>query len=157
VQVGQFIRLESGEEGTVTKIGWRSTWITLPNNNTIVIPNKTLVNTSLLNYFYPDTEIAVLVGVGVDYSSDLERVERVTVEVAKEVMKEVAGGVPGFEPFIRYHTFADSSINFNAIMRAKDWPSTHLVKHEFIKRLQKRYAKEGISIPYPIRTIVQEK
>jgi small-conductance mechanosensitive channel len=157
VQVGQFVKLESGEEGTVTKIGWRSTWITMPNNNTIVIPNKMLVNTRLLNYFYPDKEIAVLVGVGIHYGSDLEKVERVTVEVARETLKQVPGGVASFEPFIRYHTFADFSINFNVIMRAQDWPSTHLVKHEFIKRLQKRYAKEGISIPYPIRTVIQEK
>lgn len=157
VQVGQFIKLESGEEGTVTNIGWRSTWITMPNNNTIVIPNKVMVNTRILNYFYPDMEIAVLVGVGVHYNSDLEMVERVTVEVAREVMKEVPGGVPGFEPLVRYHTFADSSINFNVVMRAKDWPSTHLVKHEFIKCLQKRYAKEGIAIPYPIRTFIQGK
>ena len=29
----------------------------------------------------------------------------------------------------------------------------HLIKHEFIKRLSERYAKEGIVIPYPIRAI----
>lgn len=72
-------------------------------------------------------------------------------------MKECSGGVMAFAPFIRYHTFADSSINFNVIMRAADWPSTHLVKHEYIKRLQKRFSAEGIIIPYPIRTIIQEK
>jgi small-conductance mechanosensitive channel len=157
VQIGQFIKLESGEEGTVSKIGWRSTWITMPNNNTIVIPNKMLVNTRLLNYFYPDMEIAVPVAVGVHYNSDLDMVERVTIEVARGVMKEVPGGIPTFEPFIRYHTFAESSIDFNVIMRAKDWAAMALVKHEFIKRLQKRYAKEGISIPYPIRTVIQGK
>lgn len=155
VQIGQFIKLETGEEGTVTKIGWRSTWILQPNNNTVVIPNKVLVDSRILNYYYPNTEMAVLVGVGVHYDSDLDKVERVTVEVARTVMQQSQGGVPSFEPFIRYHTFADFSINFNVIMRAKDWPSTHLVKHEFIKQLQVRYASEGIIIPYPIRTMVQ--
>jgi len=155
IQLGQFIKLDSGEEGTVTKIGWRSTWICQPNNNTIVIPNKILVSSRVVNYFYPDTEIAVLVGVGVHYDSDLEQVERVTVDVAREIMQHDAAGVPGFEPFIRYHTFGDFSINFNVIMRAKDWPSSHLVKHAFIKKLHVRYAKEGIQIPYPMRTIVQ--
>jgi small-conductance mechanosensitive channel len=155
VQVGQFIKLESGEEGVVTKIGWRSTWITLPNNSTIVMPNKMMVNTGVLNYHYPDLEIVVPVAVGVHYNSDLEMVERVTIEVARGIMKEIPGGIPGFEPFIRYHTFAESSIDFNVILRAADWSSMGLIKHEFIKRLQKRYAKEGISIPYPTRTIIQ--
>ena len=103
--------------------------------------------------------MAVLVQVGVHYDSDLEKVEKVTIEVAKEVMREVKGGVPEFEPFIRYHTFGDFSINFTVILRAKEYTDQYLVKHEFIKRLHKRYKEEGIVIPYPIRAInyTQEK
>ena len=39
------------------------------------------------------------------------------------------------------------------ILRAKEFVDNYLVKHEFIKRLHKRYAKEGINIPYPIHAI----
>ncbi len=74
-------------------------------------------------------------------------------------MKQVPGGVENFEPFIRFHTFGDSSINFSVILRAKEFKDQYLIKHEFIKRLHKRYAQEGITIPYPIRAInfTQEK
>jgi small-conductance mechanosensitive channel len=68
-------------------------------------------------------------------------------------MAEVAGGVPEFEPFIRYHTFGDSSINFAVILRAKEFVDQYLVKHEFVKRLHTRFNQEGIVIPFPIRTI----
>jgi small-conductance mechanosensitive channel len=153
IQVGQFIKLDSGEEGYVYKIGWRSTWVRMLPNNTVVIPNKVLVNSKVLNYYYPQQEMAVLVQVGVHYESDLKHVERVTIEVGKEVMKEVKGGVPEFEPFIRYHTFADFSINFTVILRCKEFVDNYLIKHEFIKRLHERYAEEGINIPYPIRAI----
>lgn len=155
VQVGQFIKLESGEEGTVVRIGWRSTWICQPNNNTVIVPNKVLVNSRVTNYFYPDTEMAVVVPVGVHYASDLEKVERVSVEVAKETLKECLGGVKGFEPVVRYDKLSDYGINFNVVLRASDFSSSALVKHDFIKRLQKRFAKEGIVIPFPTRTIVQ--
>lgn len=47
----------------------------------------------------------VLVEVGVSYDSDLDKVERVTLEVAKEVMRDILGGTPDFMPFIRYHSF----------------------------------------------------
>ena len=60
------------------------------------------------------------------------------------------GGIEDFDPFIRYHTFDDFSINFSVILRAKEFVDNYLIKHEFIKRLHKRYAKEGIKIPYPI-------
>ncbi len=159
IELGHFIRLDSGEEGYVYRIGWRSTWVKLPTNNMIVIPNKLLVNSKVLNYYYPDTETIMTVEVGVHYESDLEQVERVTVEVAKEVLKEVAAGVKTFEPVIRYHTFDDYSINFTVVLRAREFTEQGDIKHEFIKRLHKRYAREGIVIPYPVKAVnyTQEK
>jgi small-conductance mechanosensitive channel len=68
-------------------------------------------------------------------------------------MKQVSGGVPEMQPFIRYHTFGDSSIGFSVILRGKEFTDQYLITHEFIKRLQKRYAQENINIPYPIRTV----
>lgn len=150
---GQFIKLESGEEGYVHRIGWRSTWIRMLPNNMVIIPNKVLVNSRVINYYYPDMELAVLVEVGVHYGSDLAQVERVTIEVAKEVMQEVPGGVKEFQPFIRFHTFNDFSVNFSVIMRGKEFVDNYLIKHEFIKRLHKRYEKESIVIPYPIEAV----
>ena len=153
IKVGQFVKLDSGEEGYVHKIGWRSSWIRMLPNNMVVIPNKVLVNSKVLNYYYPESEMAVLVEVGVHYDSDLEHVERVTIEAGREVMKTVQGGVPDFEPFVRYHTFNDSSIDFTVVLRCKEFVDSYLIKHEFIKKLHKIYAKQGIVIPYPIRAI----
>ncbi len=153
IELGQFIKLESGEEGYVEKIGWRSTWIRMLPNNMIIIPNKVLVNSRVLNYHYPEMELAVLVEAGVHYDSDLERVEKITLEVAEETLKSVEGAIASFKPVLRYHTFADSSVNFTVILRAKEFTAGPPLKHEFIKRLRKRYAAEGIVIPYPIRTL----
>ncbi len=157
IQVGHFIKLESGEEGYVHKIGWRSTWIRLLPDNMVIISNKNLVNARVLNYCYPVKELAVIAEVSVHYQSDLEQVERVTVEVAKEVLQESSGGVKNFQPFIRYHTFGESGIHFSVILRAKEFVDQYLIKHEFIKRLHKRYMAEGIVIPYPIRAVNYEQ
>jgi small-conductance mechanosensitive channel len=78
----------------------------------------------------------------------------VTSEVGRETLQNVTGAAPGFDPFIRYHTFGDSSINFTVILRAREFVDQYLLKHEFVKRLHRRYAQEGITIPFPIRTIV---
>jgi small-conductance mechanosensitive channel len=153
IKVGQFIKLESGEEGYVHKIGWRSIWVRMLPNNVVVMSNKTFVNSKIINYYYPETEMAVLVQVGVHYDSDLEHVEKVVIEVGEEVLRTVKGGVPEFKPFIRYHTFSDFSINFTVILRAQEFVDNYLVKHEFIKRLHKRFNEEGIIIPYPISTL----
>lgn len=91
------------------------------------------------------------------YGSDLEKVEAVTLEVAKEVMNEVQGGVPGFDPAVRYHTFGDSSINFTVVLRVREYTDQYLVKHEYVKRLHRRYRETGIEIPFPIRTIYMKQ
>ncbi len=159
VRVGDFVKLDSGEEGYVTDINWRMTKIRMLPNNIVLVPNEKLTKSIITNYYLPDKELAVVVAVGVHYDSDLEKVERITCEVAGEVMRSVNGGVEAFEPFVRFHTFADSSINFSVIMRAREYTDQYLIKHEFLKRLHKRYSREGIVIPYPIRAInyAQEK
>ena len=119
----------------------------------VVVPNSQMVATIITNYYLPEHEMSVTVQVGVHYDSDLEEVERVTREVAKEIMNTVKGGVSSFEPLIRYHTFGDSSINFTVIMRTNEFAARYLIKHEFIKKLDARYKKEGIAIPYPIPTL----
>ncbi len=150
---GNYIKLETGEEGYIVDIGWRNTTIRMLQNNLVIVPNNKIASSIVTNYYLPDEEMAVLIQVGVSYDSDLEKVEKVTIEVAEEVMKEVPGGVPEFKPFIRYHTFHDFSINFTVIMRCRSFVDQYLIKHEFIKRLHRRYKKEGIEIPFPIRTI----
>lgn len=156
VKIGDYIKLETGEEGYVIDINWRTTQIRMLPNNVVLVPNAKLSQAIVTNYYLPDKELAVLVQVGVHYHSDLKKVERVTCEVGKEVMKEVPGGVENFDPFIRYHTFADSSINFTVILRAKEFVDQYVITHEFIKRLHERYQKENITIPYPMRTVTYE-
>ena len=153
IRVGDYIRLESGEEGYVVDVGWRSTKIRQLSNDLVIVPNSKLAGSRIINFYLPDPQSACLVQVGVSYGSDLEKVERVTVEVAKEVMRRVEGEIPGFEPFIRYHTFGDFSIQFTVILRVKEYVHRYLLVHEFVKELHRRYREEGIEIPFPIRTV----
>ncbi len=153
VRPGDYVKLNTGEEGYVTDITWRNTTIRAIPDNMIIVPNSKLASTILTNYHQPAKVMSVIVQIGISYDSDLAEVEKVTLEVAKEIQREIAGGIPDFEPFLRYYTFADFSINFNVILRAKEFFDQYLIKHEFIKRLHKRYKKEGIEIPFPIRTI----
>ncbi len=154
IQIGDYIKMESGEEGYVIDINWRTTKIKMLPNNVVLIPNTKLAQAIVTNYYLPDKELAVLVNLGVHYDSDLNHVEKVTCEVAKEVMDKVPGGVVTFVPFIRFHTLGDFSVNFTVILRAKEFADQHLIKHEFIRRVLPRYRQEGIVIPYPIRTVL---
>lgn len=157
IKVGDYIKLDSGEEGYVTDITWRTTKIKMLSNNVILVPNEKLTKAIITNFHLPNKETAVLINLGVHYKSDLNKVEKVTSEVAKEVMKTVPGGIPEFEPFVRYGGFGDSAINLTVILRAKEFVDQYLIKHEFVKKVHERFDKEGIIIPYPIRTLQYER
>lgn len=154
IKVGNYLKLDTGEEGYLVDIGWRTARIRMLPNNVVLVPNAKLAQAIVVNYDLPDQEMAVLVDVGVDYDSNLRHVEAVTCEVAREIMRTTPGGIDTFEPFIRYHTFGESSIDFTIILRARQFVDQYLIKHELVKRLHERYDEEGITIPFPIRTIV---
>jgi small-conductance mechanosensitive channel len=153
IRVGDYVLLDGGQSGYITDINWRNTTIRVLANNMIVVPNSKLAGSIVTNYFLPEKTMSLVINMSVSYDSDLKKVERVTIEVGRDVMKTVEGGVPDFEPFIRYNDFLDSGIQFSVILRLQDYVSQYLIKHEFIKRVHERYALEGIVIPYPVRDV----
>jgi small-conductance mechanosensitive channel len=157
VQPGDYIKLSSGEEGYVEDINWRQTTIRNLSNNLVVLPNGQLAQANMTNFMRPEEQLTILVQVGVAYDSDLEHVERVTNEVIAETMTEVEGAVPDHEPIIRFHTFGDSRIGFTVILGVGEFSDQYRIKHEFIKRLHKRYRAEGIRIPAPARTVALQQ
>jgi small-conductance mechanosensitive channel len=157
VQPGDYIRLSSGEEGYVEDINWRQTTVRALSNNLVVIPNGELAKSNMTNFMRPEQQLTILVQAGVAYDSDLEHVERVTIEVVAEVMTEITGAVPDHEPLVRFHTFGDSRIGFTVILGVGEFSDQFRIKHEFIKRLHKRYRDEGIRIPAPTRTVALQQ
>ncbi len=150
---GDIVALEGGERGTVENISWRDTKIRDRQDNLIVAPNSRVSNALITNFDVPKKEMFVRVTCGVSYDSDLEHVERVVLEIARDVMEAVSGGVPESRPAMRFTNFGESSIDFRVSMRATDYAGQHQITHEFIKRLHRRFNEEGINIPFPIRTV----
>jgi small-conductance mechanosensitive channel len=157
VSIGDFVELENGTQGFVDDIGWRATKLREGLNNLVVVPNARFVEMISKNYSLPEPEQNFLVTVGVGYGSDLERVEAVTLEVAREVQENVPEAVKGFAPAVRFNRFGDSAIEFLAVLRVRALPDRGMVAHEFIKRLKARFEREGIEIPFPQRVVHQAR
>jgi small-conductance mechanosensitive channel len=153
IKPGDYVKLATGEEGYIVDVTWRNTTVQNLLNNMIIVPNSKLASVNITNFNQPVKEITITLDLGVSLDSDLTKVERVTVEVAREVMKEVVGGVVEFEPFVRFNSVADYSLRFTVIIRAQEFKDQFLLKHELIKRLFQRYHKEGIAFPYPVREV----
>ena len=83
----------------------------------------------------------------------VQQVEQVTLEVANRLVRDTPGAATDFEPIMRYTAFADSNINYVVIMRAKDWLTSRLLQHRFIKAVKQRYDEVGIEISFPARNL----
>jgi small-conductance mechanosensitive channel len=145
IRIGDQVRFASGEEGVVQDINWRNTAIKGPTGNLIIVPNATVASAVTTNFNLPSTELSVVANLGVSYESDLDQVERICLEVAREVLREVEGGAPEFEPLVRFNTFGDLRIGFSVIMRGQNFGSQFLLRHEFFKRIHRRFREEGIA------------
>ena len=110
VRPGEFIRLDTGEEGVVCDITWRNTTIRNSENNLVVVPNGKLASAIVTNTHQPEKEMGLFLPVTVAFDSDLAAVEKVTLEVAREVMSAPGRPIDGFEPAIRYSAFTDLGV-----------------------------------------------
>ncbi|WP_329521393.1 mechanosensitive ion channel family protein [Spirillospora sp. NBC_01491] len=154
IEPGDYIRLSSGQEGYVVDINWRNTSIRTLSDNIEVIPNQRFSDTILTNYHRPAQDMSLLLQASVSYEADLAVVERIAIEVGEEVMADVKGGVKEAEILVRFHTFGESAINFTTILRTGEFGDQFRIKHEFVKRLHRRFREEGLEVPYPRRKVV---
>jgi len=150
---GDYVRLDSGGEGYITDINWGNTAIRTLPNTVVIVPNNKISTTVITNLSRPVEEMSVIVPIGVSYTSDLAKVERVTIEVASSVLEEVPGGNREFRPLVRFTALSEYSVNFNVILSVRHYTDQYLIIHEFIKRLFVRFEAEGIEIPFPTRTL----
>jgi small-conductance mechanosensitive channel len=154
IRVGDFIRLENGQEGTIVDISWRTTRIQLLQNNMVIVPNSKLSQSVVTNYYLPERRMAITIPVSVSFDADLDAVERILIDE----MKTAAGKVPGMlsepAPEVRFVPgFGASSLDFTLICHVREVIDQQPVQHELHKRIYKRFKQEGIEIPYPTRTV----
>lgn len=151
--VGDLVQLENGMRGFITDITWRNTTIQTAQNNIVIVPNSKMADSIIENFYLTNKQVTFNVVVGVSYDSDLEKVERVAIEVAKQVLQSSQGGVREFEPFVRFFNFGDSSIDLKVFLSVEEFADQFSITSEFIKALHRQFNQEGINIPFPIRTV----
>jgi small-conductance mechanosensitive channel len=154
IRVGDFIKLESGQEGYVADIGWRTTRIRMLPNNMVSLPNSKLTQSIVTNYYLPEPRMALLLPISVSCKADPERIEHILVEEATLALGQIPGLLAEPAPFVRFIPgFGESSLDFTLICQVREFTDQYLAQHELRKRILKRFRSDGIEIPFPQRTI----
>jgi len=161
VKVGDYVSIDSessGVTGFVKEIGWRNTKIQSFGNTVFVLPNDKVANSTIINYSSAkDKGRGVLFDVGVDYSSDADKVERLLREAVKEAAKKNEQIVKDFEPVVRFENFGDSALYFKVIFRVQDYTARWSAEAQVKRRILDLFRKNKVSVPFPIRTVYLKK
>jgi small-conductance mechanosensitive channel len=154
IRVGDFVRLETGQEGYVEDISWRTTRIRMLPNNMVIVPNNKLSQSVLTNYHLPVRQMVLQVPVSVSYASDPDVVERVLLEEVHQAASEMPGLLADPAPLIRFLPgFGESSLHFSLLCHIREIGDQNPVLAALNLRILKRFRKEGIEFPYPTRTV----
>lgn len=149
VAPGDYIRLDSGEEGYVKDIAWRNTSIEDLMRNMIIVPNSKMTEAKIVNYNLPHKHMIIIIPLAVSYESNLEQVEQIALETGEFVMEKINDEECGIKPLVRFFSFGDNSVEFNVSLCVKQFSSQYYIRHEFIKLLQKKFILENIKLPEP--------
>ena len=145
-KVGDFIDA-GGVTGTVKGVTLFVTELATPDNVQIVAPNSQLWGSAVMNYSYhPTRRVDFLIGIA--YEDDIDK----AISAINSVIDADSRPLKDPEPMVVVSELADSSVNLTirVWVNAGDyWP----LKFDFTKAFKERLDAEGISIPYPQRTV----
>jgi potassium efflux system protein len=148
VRVGDAVTLENFS-GTVTRIRIRATTITDWDRKEIVVPNKTFITGSLINWSLSDPITRIVIPVRVAYGSDTTLVHKVLLEVAES--NSMVLDEPG--PTVLFLEFGESSLNFEVRVFVRQVADRLPSTHELHDSIHRTLAKHGIEIPFPQRDL----
>lgn len=149
-KIGDRIELSTGELGDVVDIGMRSTRIRTLDNRIIIIPNSDISKSRIINYSEPDPRLRYKVKIGIAYSSDVDRAMSILLDIAANtdgVLKDPA-------PYVSIEGFGEYSVNLEMLAWGGDYRKNWNIPEKIYRQALKRFAEEGIEIPYPVRTVI---
>jgi small-conductance mechanosensitive channel len=152
IRSGDFIEIDKNTRGTVLEIGLRSTKLRSVENNTVVIPNGTIANAIVVNYDVNDRTTHQVLTVAVAYGVDTRRVQKLLEEVAAQAQKEIHA-LTGDPPRVWLRDLGDFSVNFSIEITLRQYAGRLAIVTEVYHRFYERLHAEGISIPFPTRTV----
>lgn len=154
--IGDYVSLGKDQEGHIVDITWRNTTIRSLSNSTVIVPNSTVSTGVITNFGRSRKEFSFPVPIQVDYTSDLERVERLIRDVILSLQADFSSKMPKVDPGVKFAEFGESGIKVNASLRVYEFDDQFEIRHEFIKRMHAVILKEGIHIPFPTREILHK-
>jgi small-conductance mechanosensitive channel len=149
-KLGDYIVLDSGERGEITKVGIRSTRILTRDDVEITVPNSLMANAKIMNESGGRwMKYRIRIKVGVAYGSDVHKVVKILRETVKDHPKICRDPAPR----VRMRGFGDSSLDFELLCWIEKPVLRGAVSHELYMAVYDALNANSIEIPFPQRDL----
>lgn len=150
IEPGDFVRLETGEEGAVEDVTWRNTTVRRQSGELVIVPNSVLGRSLVVNFSRSIKAYNAVVPTVVAYGTDTKLIEKIALEVASEVLAESVDAFKGENPIVRFTGIEPAGIAFKTVLPVLTYNHQWTVCSVFVERLQQRFAEAGIEGPAPV-------
>ena len=149
IKPGDVIAVGTGADkmvGQVSKIGIRAVSVVTRDKIEFLIPNETLMTSTVENWSYSSHDVRVKVPVPVAYGSDLVLAEKLLLEAAMELPRVLKRS----EPQVWLNSFGDNAILFEVQMWIED-PEDGMgnLRSDLLKSIWQKFQVSGVEIPFP--------
>lgn len=148
IQVGDFVNV-GNLEGTVVRIGARSTVLRTLDRVSIIVPNSRFLEKEVINWNYENPLSRVRIPVGVAYGCDISAVKTALLKAPQghpEVLATPA-------PIVFFLGFGDSSLNFELRVWINEPMNQYRIKSDLFFRIEELFREHQIEIPFPQRDL----
>lgn len=150
IQVGDFVSID-GNDGTVVYIGMRTSKIQMLNGRKVIIPNKRIMESVIVNHSYGSRTLVNYV-IGVAYSTSFEQLKK-AVNIIRDILENDERIPKKPDLNVGFYRFDTYSLNIYVNFYVKKNSDIGGIKEDFHFALKEKFDKEGIEIAFPTSTI----
>ncbi len=147
VEAGDYVKLDSGQEGAVRDISWRVTTLQTPTNTLIIVPNSKFSTSILTNYDRPEKFMNLIIELPLDASVPAAKFEGIALQAARDAKAALPNVIEG-EPVLHYTAVTAAGATLQLSMRITDFSQQREVRHEVLKRIYNE-----VPIPMPSQVV----
>ena len=134
-----------GDLVKIKKIGLRTSEAINRDDIVVIMPNSIITTSKVINWSHQSKKTRFKIKIGVAYGSDVELVERLLEESAKE-HQEIDKRAKIISRFI---DFGNSSLDFELLFYSSKIFSIEDIKSDIRKNINRKFTENKISIPFP--------
>ncbi len=146
IKVGDIVELTNGTVGKVAEIGMRYSMIEDFTGKEVLVPNEHFIVETVINWTHSSEEIRADFLVGVNYDSDLDKVEKILYDIAKKF--NMSDKNKSFCAIERFDSSAVEFIVCSWYVRNLKYDSVKEFKSSIAKEIIREFREANIVIPY---------